>query len=167
MRQGTGKVKEYIAAVLFRDVVLEALRKINPLRTKETERTLDCAIYEIKIVDGVANLEQVAIQTDRLLLAVTGSVNLGSETLDLNFRAKPREGIGISLGTLANSFLAVRGTLSAPRVTLDPKGSATATGAAVATGGLSLLARGLWDRLSAEKDICKKPPAADSSQQQP
>jgi uncharacterized protein involved in outer membrane biogenesis len=165
VRQGTGKVKEFIAAVLFRDVVLEALRNINPLRTKETERTLNCAIYEIKIVDGVANLEQVAMQTDQLLLAVTGSVNLGSETLDLNFRAKPREGIGISLGTLANSFLAVRGTLSAPRVTLDPKGSATATGAAVATGGLSLLARGLWDRLSASKDICEQPPAAESSRQ--
>ena len=30
----------------------------------------------------------------------------------------------------------------------------TTTGAAVATGGISLLARGLWDRLSAEESIC-------------
>lgn len=29
-------------------------------------------------------------------------------------------------------------------------------GAAVATGGLSLLARGLWDRLSKSGDACKQ-----------
>ena len=166
VRQGKGKVQEFIAAVLFRDVVLEALRTINPLRTRETERTLDCAIYGIKIAGGVADLEQVAIQTDQLLLVVSGSVHLGSEKLDLNFRAKPREGIGISLGTLANSLLAVRGTLGEPKITLDAKGSATATGAAVATGGLSLIARGLWDRVSAERSICEQGEASDTASEE-
>ena len=166
VRQGKGKVQEFIAAVLFRDVVLEALRTINPLRTRETERTLDCAIYGIKIAGGVADLEQVAIQTDQLLLVVSGSVHLGSEKLDLNFRAKPREGIGISLGTLANSLLAVRGTLGEPKITLDAKGSATATGAAVATGGLSLIARGLWDRVSAERSICEQGEISDTASEE-
>lgn len=156
VRQGKGQVKEFLAAVLFRDVVLEALRTINPLRKKEDTRTLDCGIYDISITEGVAKLDQVAIQTDQLLLVATGRIDLNTEKLDMNFRAKPREGIGVSLGTIANSFLGVGGTLASPRLTLDPKGSVTTTGVAVATGGLSLLARGVWDRLSAAKDICKE-----------
>jgi hypothetical protein len=31
----------------------------------------------------------------------------------------------------------------------------TTTGAAVATGGLSLLAKSMWDRVKAQGDICK------------
>jgi uncharacterized protein involved in outer membrane biogenesis len=156
VRQGKGQVKEFISAMLFRDVVLEALRTINPLRRKETTRSLDCGIYEISLVEGIATLDQVAIQTNQLLFVATGSLDLNTENLNVNFRAKPREGLGVSLGTLANSFLGVRGTLASPRVSIDPKGSVTTTGAAVATGGLSLLARGVWDRLSAARNICEE-----------
>ncbi len=156
VRQGKGQVKEFLAAMLFRDVVLEALRTINPLRKKQETRTLDCGIYDISIAEGIATLDQVAIQTDQLLFVATGSIDLNTEKLNVNFRAKPREGLGVSLGTIANSFLGVRGTLGSPRVTLDPKGSVATTGVAVATGGLSLLARGVWDRLSAAKDICEE-----------
>jgi hypothetical protein len=156
LRQGKGQVKEFIGAIMFRDVVLEALRTINPLRRKQTTRTLDCGIYEVSLVEGIATLDEVAIQTDQLLFVATGSLDLETEGLNVNFRAKPREGLGVSLGTLANSFLGVRGSLASPRVTIDPKGSVTTTGAAVATGGLSLLARGVWDRLSAARSICEK-----------
>nr|NIL94982.1 hypothetical protein [Woeseiaceae bacterium]NIP21644.1 hypothetical protein [Woeseiaceae bacterium] len=154
-----GEVKEFFAAILFRDVVLEALRTINPLRKEAKSRRLDCGIYEITVVDGIATFDQVAMQTNQLLFVATGDIDFETEKLNINFRAKPREGIGISLGTVANSFLGVRGTLQSPTVSIDPKSSATATGAAVATGGLSLLARGLFDRLSAEKSICDQPEA--------
>jgi uncharacterized protein involved in outer membrane biogenesis len=160
LRQGAGQVKEFVAAVLFSDVVLEALRTINPMRKKETSRKLDCGIYEIDIADGLANLERAAMQTDRLLIVATGNIDLATEKLNVNFRAKSREGLGVSLGSVANSFLGVRGTLGSPRITIDPKGTVTTTGAAVATGGLSLLARSMWDRLSAEKSICAKDPDA-------
>jgi hypothetical protein len=74
--------------------------------------------------------------------------------LDLTLRSKPRKGFGISLGGVINSFLKLGGTLQEPALNIDPASSLTTTGAAVATGGLSLLARGLWDRLSAEADLC-------------
>jgi uncharacterized protein involved in outer membrane biogenesis len=162
VRQGAGEVEEFVAAVLFKDVVLEALRTINPLRREADSRQLDCGIYDISIAEGIATFDRVAMQTNQLLLVVTGNIDFETEKLNINFRAKPREGIGVSLGTLANSFLGVRGTLRSPAVTLDPAGSVTATGAAVATGGLSLLARGLWDRLSAQKSICEQQPARDT-----
>jgi hypothetical protein len=47
-----------------------------------------------------------------------------------------------------------------PKLEIDTASSVTTAGAAVATGGLSLLARGLWDRVSAQKDICREIGAA-------
>ena len=153
-RQGSGTVKKLLVSMFFGDVMLEILRAINPLDQNRPFGRVDCGIYEVSIAEGIASLNSVAMQTDRLLLLASGAVNLDSEQLNITFRAKPRQGLGISMGTLANSILSVRGTLKEPRVVIDPKASMTTTGAAVATGGISLLARGLWDRLSAEESIC-------------
>ena len=42
-----------------------------------------------------------------------------------------------------------------PVLEVKPLHAATATGAAIATGGLSILARGMWDRITAERKVCK------------
>ena len=49
----------------------------------------------------------------------------------------------------------VVGTLAAPRLAVDAKGTLITGGAAVATGGLSLLARATWDRLVRSKTPCE------------
>ena len=156
VRQDSGRIQQLSGAGLFRDVLLQVLRTLNPLREDRGYQLLECAIFEISVTDGLASLDTFAIQTDATTTVARGEINLRNERLDLAFRAKPREGFGVSLGTVANELLEIRGTLSSPRVGLDAARTATATGAAVATGGLSLLARGLWDRLAAEGDICKK-----------
>ena len=51
----------------------------------------------------------------------------------------------------ANPFIEVTGTLASPRLGLGAKGTA----AAVATGGLSVLAQGLFDRARGGQDVCK------------
>ena len=94
-----------------------------------------------------------------------GRVNFKNEKLDLAMRAAPREGLGISLGGVANSFLRLGGTLQNPRLQIDPTSSVTTTGAAVATGGLSLLAQGLWNRVRASADICKNLAEEEALQQ--
>ena len=53
-----------------------------------------------------------------------------------------------------NPYVQLVGTLAAPRLAVDEAGVLITGGAAVATGGLSLLARGLWDRLSKAGDAC-------------
>jgi hypothetical protein len=50
----------------------------------------------------------------------------------------------------------VVGTLAKPQLAVDETGVLISGGAAVATGGLSLLARGLWDRLSKAGDACNQ-----------
>ena len=158
MRQDAGKVQEMFGAGLFKDVLLQVLRTLNPLRRERGYELLECSIFEISVKDGLASIDTFAVQTDTMTTIAWGEINLRNERLDIAFRAKPREGVGVSLGTVANELLELRGTLKSPRVRLDARRTATATGAAVMTGGLSLLARGLWDRLAAEGDICKQEP---------
>jgi hypothetical protein len=155
LRQGPGRVREIFGSGIFKDVVLQAFRSLNPRRERGFQN-VECGFYDATIVDGVLTFDRIAVQTTGMTTVASGRVRLKSERIDMTFRAKPRQGIGVSLGTVANSFLAIGGTLKQPTVSLDPTRSATTTGVAVATGGLSLLARGLWDRVSAEADICKE-----------
>ena len=158
LRHGAGKILDMGTggSLIFGDMLTEVLRTLNPLGKTDPYRTVECAIYNVGIVDGVATIDAFAMQTDRMTMVATGSVNFDTERLRLGFRAKPREGIGIGLGTIVNSLLELGGTLQSPKISIDPTSSVTVTSAAVATGGLSLLARGLWDRMSAAASICEE-----------
>ena len=156
LRQGAGRTKDGGGSMLFGDILLQVLRTLNPLQRSDSYRHVECGIYDVTITDGIATIKTVALQASRSTMVATGQINLRNEKLDIGFRANPREGIGISLGTVANQLLSLRGTLRSPSITIDAMSSVTTTGAAVATGGLSLLARGLWDRLSAEASICEE-----------
>ncbi len=61
----------------------------------------------------------------------------------------------IVLTGLLAAILKVGGTLQRPQMKIDSTASITTGGAAVATGGLSLVAKGLWNRIKAQSDICK------------
>ena len=60
------------------------------------------------------------------------------------------------MASVADSFVKIGGTLAAPEVESKPLEAATATGRAVGTGGLSLVASGLFKRVTADKKLCKK-----------
>ncbi len=152
--QGSGRLKEIATSALFGDIVVQILQTLNPLSREKPYTSLECGYYEVAIADGVADVTDLRVQTDDMMLVGDGRVTLEDEALDLSVRAKPREGFGISLGGVANSFVKLGGTLASPELHLDAAAGATTTGAAMATGGLSLIARGLWDRVSAANDIC-------------
>lgn len=161
MRQGAGRVRDMVTSRLFGDLMLQVIRTLNPMREAEPYMSLECAFYDISIENGLATIDNVALQSDKLTILTRGDVNFADESLNLSLRATPREGIGISIGGVANSFLKLGGTLLSPRLEIDPTATMTTGGVAVATGGLSLLAKGLWDRMSAASGICEngEPPA--------
>ena len=64
--------------------------------------------------------------------------------------------VGISTDMFVTPFVKVKGTLSSPSVGLNKKGTLLTGGAAFATGGLSLLLKGVFDRATAEGDKCEK-----------
>lgn len=151
---GPGQVQNFDSSRLFGDMIVQTFRALNPLSEEQSTTNIACATFSANIENGLAAIEDTGIQTDNMTIVSEGSVNFENEALDLDVRAKPREGLGISLGGVANSFVRLGGTLAQPQLELDAAASMTTTGAAVATGGLSLVARGLLDRLTAESDLC-------------
>ena len=86
----------------------------------------------------------------RLMMRDTGSSSWA------RWAAKPRRGVGLSASALTNSYIKLGGTLSEPSLTIKPLQAVTATTAAVATAGLSILAKGFWDRFTSGKRSCRK-----------
>ncbi len=151
-----GQINMQGSGLLFSDMITSVLRALNPFSETEEYANLECSIIEVRIEDGIATVEEMAAQLDKLKIIGRGEIDLDTEQLDMTMRTKTREGFGVSIGGVVNSFLAIGGTLSEPALNVDPAGSVTTAGAAVATGGMSVLAKSLWDRLSAEVDICSE-----------
>ncbi|MEE4172669.1 MAG: AsmA-like C-terminal region-containing protein [Xanthomonadales bacterium] len=119
--------------------------------------TLQCFAANILISDGIVTPEPVlALRTDKLLILAAGSVDLGSEKLDLQFQTTPSKLLGSSLMELVNPFVSLEGTLAKPSPVLDPGRTLFYGGAAAATGGLSIIAKGLWDRLRGAQKPCEQ-----------
>ncbi len=96
----------------------------------------------------------MAIQTDKMNIISTGTIDLRTEKLDINFKTAPRKKISLSAGEFINPYLRVAGTLTNPHLTLDPTNTIVVGGAAVMTAGLSLLAKPIWDRIVSSSDPC-------------
>jgi hypothetical protein len=152
--QGSGRIDNSAVNRLVDDVTVQIFNAINPFRRQDPHTTLECGVYKVSIDDGVATIDPIAARTDRLTAVGSGQINFKNERINLTWSTQPRRGLGISASTLTNRFIQLGGTLSSPSINLDPTRAAITTGAAVATGGLSLLAEGLWDRVRAERDVC-------------
>jgi AsmA family protein len=83
-------------------------------------------------------------------------LNLKTEEIKVGIRTTPRKIVSFSAAELVNPYLQLVGTLAEPKLAVDEAGVLITGGAAVATAGLSLLARGLYDRLSKSGDPCKQ-----------
>mgnify|MGYP001549842159 CR=1 FL=1 len=89
-----------------------------------------------------------------MLFRSDGVIDLETEKLDVSFNTKPRTGIGISAGVIINPLTKVGGTMTSPSLALNPKDTVISGTAAVATAGLSLLAKSMSDRFLSSKDPC-------------
>jgi hypothetical protein len=88
-------------------------------------------------------------------MVIDSSINLGTEKLSLQFQTTPRKGITISAGEILNPYVKVVGTLANPTLAVDEQGVLISGGVAVATGGISILAKAAWQRLSRDKKPCQ------------
>ena len=96
----------------------------------------------------------IALQSDKLNIFARGSVDLGSEKLDVNLRTQTRKAVDISISEVFSPYVKLSGTLAKPSVTIDPKGTLLSGGAAYLSGGLSILAKKALDQLGGTKDPC-------------
>ena len=152
--QGEGRVSNNTMGLLLSDVFYELFQAINPLAKTEPLTRLQCGVYIVNLHGGTAEIQALVIQTDKLTILSAGTIDLNTERINVGFETRPRKGVGISASMLTNPYTKLGGSLTKPKLELDPTRASIATGAAVATAGLSFLYKGLWDRYFSARDPC-------------
>lgn len=157
IKTGQGKISNAALDVASADVLTSTLSMLNPGAKKEDGSVLECAVVNFDIKDGMATADKgIAISTNQINVIGSGSVNLKTEELDIGITPKAREGVGINVSQLAE-LVRLGGTLANPTPKTDTKAALKAglsVGAAVATGGLSILAQGLLDKSGSDENPC-------------
>ena len=139
------------------DLVTEAVSALNPLDKEKNTTTINCSAAKFDINDGLFKTYKGFI-ADSEAFTITGEsmINFKDQAIDIKVNTNPKEGLGLGLGDLARA-IQIKGTIESPKVALNPEGIAelgATIGAAVATGGVSLLAQGQIEKLKAKSDVC-------------
>ena len=131
------------------DVLSETIDKLNPFSEKKTSTDIECIAIHFDGKSGkFISDDGIALETAQTKIIGTGNVDLGQEQLLFGVSPIARTGVGINVGAAAG-LVRLGGTFSKPKIVADPSGmftSGLSTGAAIYTGGLSLLAQGLLKR---------------------
>lgn len=156
---GEGRLRNTTLDWAGGDLLVQLVGVLNPLSRSEDTTPLSCAALRFVAKDGIATANRgIAVETAKVNVVGAGTVNLHDESLDLGITPRARDGIGLSLTSPLAGMTRVRGTLAHPALTLDELGTArtaASVGAAVATGGLSLVGEALFDRITGDATPCK------------
>lgn len=164
---GQGTINNGAVRSWTQDIALRLIDSLNPFAAKEQYTVMQCVVVRLGVAGGVARSDRgIALETPQFHVTGSGTIDLGQETVDMAVRTGVRQGAGIATADLAN-LIRVQGRLADPQIGIDPLGAARtaiSTGAAIASGGLSLLAEQVIDRTSADPAPCatalgKAPPA--------
>ncbi len=140
------------------DLVMQALEKLNPFVKDDPTTELACALARFKVADGVLeSKDELAMETGKMEISGSGTANLLTEALKITFTPTAKSGVGINAGSLV-AFLAIGGTIREPGLTVDALGTlktGATVGAALSTGGASLLAEGLLKRAMNAGSACE------------
>jgi uncharacterized protein involved in outer membrane biogenesis len=153
---GKGVMDNQVLDLVTADVLFTLLNAFNPFAKMDETTEFQCGVFAVDIEHGLAMLEPMALQSDKMTMLGKGKIDLNTEKLDLQWVTKPRKGIGLSASMITNPYIKLGGTLSNPSVQLKGVEAVASTGVAVATLGLSLVAKGMLDRITAEKKVCKQ-----------
>ena len=153
---GPGKINAELIQRASGDILAQLFSALNPLAEKDPHTQFECGVIAMEIKDGLAEMKPLMMQSERLLITAGGTLDLDSEKLNFEFNTKPREGVGLSADMFVTPFVSLGGTLASPGIGLNKKGTLLNAGAAVATGGLSFLWKGLADRAMGALDHCKE-----------
>ncbi len=154
---GPGRIKSGATASLFvNDFIGELISTLNPFDKKKPYTEVECLSVMTEFNQGMlTGNPAMVLQSERLNIFASTETDLKTEKLSVEFRTVPQKGLGISLSTLVNPYVRVGGTLTSPLLSLNPGTALVQGGAAVATGGLSILALGLKDRFLSSRTPCQ------------
>lgn len=151
------KMKNQSLDILGGDIFSNLVTAINPFRSVGEYVDIECAVMRFDIDRGVATIrDNLAVKTDRVTLSGAGFVDLGDQSLKIVILPRARKGFGINSSSLAK-VVRIGGTLAEPKIEADASRlleTGTAFIAAFYSAGWSLIAKGLFDRIQANADVC-------------
>jgi uncharacterized protein involved in outer membrane biogenesis len=98
---------------------------------KESDTGIRCGVASFDARDGRLTAQTLVVDTDPVLISGAGTIDLGSQALDLRLQGRPKQP-----RLRVRSALLVRGTLAHPSISIDPKKPAAQAGGAIALGVL-------------------------------
>lgn len=151
VQSGPGRLPDAYIDLVGANLFWDVFRRLTPFGGNLAQ--LDCSVMHFAVRDGIATTERgIVLQTADRTLVGSGEIDLQSESISLGLVTQQLGG-----GTGGN-FARVEGTLAEPAIRVDPAvsfGAGVAAGTAIATGGLSLLARKLFSRGQADPEPCR------------
>lgn len=120
--------------------ITEILNALNFNAKKVTDLNLNCAVVRADITDGKVNFPKgIAVSSDQLNLVSSGDINLLNDKINFTLRPFSGKVVDTNVAQAISSFIAVKGTLQNPKITLDDKEALSALVGIAATGGTSYL----------------------------
>jgi hypothetical protein len=154
LHQDAGLINSAGMKLIFSDLLTELINTLNPFAKDKPYTELECGLINAEMVNGQVTVEPLLYQTKEITIVSGGAIDLVSENITLDFHTQVRKGIGLSAGMIVNPFIRLGGSLASPTIELDPAAVAVKGTVAVATVGLSILGRSLYDRFLTRKDPC-------------
>jgi len=126
---------------------------VNPFREIDPTTQLHCVVVRLPLKNGVASIDRsIAAETNKIGATASGTLDFRDEMVDLAFRPQIRQGIRIEIPQVAE-LVRLRGPFASPSVGIDATATAATVarlGAAVYTGGLSILGESLLAEAKAD-----------------
>lgn len=180
----TGLVTVQVGAAKIRSEKIQQAESLliglAPMLSAKDANQVDlaCIGARLQFTAGRAESEPiVGARSDVSQILTSGYIDLRQQTLELHGRIRARSGVSLGISNLAGE-VKIAGKLIQPQAGLDPAGTPglmARLGAAIATGGASLLVTSIWDAANPASDPCqivlasspRKRAAAESANAQP
>ncbi|MDA8962251.1 AsmA family protein [Congregibacter sp.] len=156
MTGSAGTLKKMKLSAATESFLAQVLQTLLPMhKSGNANMEVECSVLAARAKDGILTLDPgFVFRSAKLDLSAEGQVNLANEKLVIRFANQARKGLGISAASLINPYVEVTGTLGKPTLGLDVTNSAITGGAAVATGGITLIAKPLYQRFLKKGNPC-------------
>ena len=136
------------------DLVQSVMRKLLPL-AKDTAPYLECAVAYGEMRSGKFETPgALVLRTRNANILVRLQADFAAETVSAQFDSRSHSGTGLSVGNVLSDTVMLEGSLLAPKVVANRRNMLWKYGAAVASGGLTLIGESVYKRLMADSNPC-------------
>ncbi|MEM6301469.1 MAG: AsmA family protein [Pseudomonadota bacterium] len=153
---GQGSLRRTALNFATESFAAQLIKLIFPsLESQAPTMEVECTVLAARAAEGIIHLDPgFVFRSEKLDLSARGTIDLSKERLAVRFDNQARKGLGISAASLVNPYVQITGSMSKPSLALDLTNTALMGGAAIASGGLTVLAKPLYGRFLPSKDPC-------------